>query len=129
MPGDRVVGTGCAALDYIPSRYNVLLPSGSSHENALVGTQCVKVVSQSVSQFSRTADLPSRVEPSLMSWLFFFAPTANGGCWWSCRRRRERQARAEGNERLLEGFRTVPTTLVALASEPGGTLSQPSGQS
>lgn len=81
MPGDRVVGTGCAALDYIPSRYNVLLlPSGSSHENALVGTQCVKVVSQSVSQSvlqDRRFAEPRRAELDVVALLF----CADGERW------------------------------------------------
>lgn len=34
-----------------------------------------------------------------------------------------------GEMRLLEGFRTLPTTVAALVCEPSGTPSQPGGQS
>lgn len=94
-----------------------LLPLGPSSTGILSRQESVRK-----STWHRRFADPHRLELDVVS--LFYAPTATvlvGMSQVSKARPREM--------RLLEGFRTVPTTLVALVSEPSGTLSQPSGQS
>lgn len=113
MPGDRVVGRSRPELNNTSTLVQCTsLPGARPLQSSSQGRSCAE---------------PHQAELDVVSLSFF---RADGDGAWGLLGCVAGEGQAGPRQiRLLEGFRTVPTTLPALMSEPSGTLSQPSGQS